>query len=220
VLRSRIGRQVAIGACVFMMAAVGCRYNRPRHGFVLRGDWSLEFNRVPWLASHGPEYQCPYPSCPPGMPIHQPMVEPHPAVPGGGQGDGRPVEGADAPQACSQGGAAAGPYVHPRFHAVPTRPAFSRPDGLGFPVEAAAAGDHAVDGEENSPGTPAVAPAPLPQPGPTAPQGADVEQPASAERPAATDQTSRWIFTGPPLGRPPRRPEGRSGRSDRVAWRN
>jgi hypothetical protein len=31
---------------------------RLRKGFVLRGDWSIELNRVPHLASHGPCYAC------------------------------------------------------------------------------------------------------------------------------------------------------------------
>lgn len=37
--------------------ATGCSCNCCRKGIVLRGDWSLELNRVPHLASNGPTYQ-------------------------------------------------------------------------------------------------------------------------------------------------------------------
>lgn len=40
----------AFGLLLVGLAAVGCA-NRPRHGFILRGNWALEFNRVPWIVT-------------------------------------------------------------------------------------------------------------------------------------------------------------------------
>ncbi len=37
-----------LGCCLLLLCS-GCFRPRVRHGLVLRGDWSLELNRVPWL---------------------------------------------------------------------------------------------------------------------------------------------------------------------------
>ena len=42
----------------------GCHVPNPRHGIVFRGDWTLELNRVPWMAERvGGSYQQPSTSC-------------------------------------------------------------------------------------------------------------------------------------------------------------
>ena len=42
----------------------GCHVPNPRHGIVFRGDWTLELNRVPWMAERGGDsYQQPFTSC-------------------------------------------------------------------------------------------------------------------------------------------------------------
>ena len=42
----------------------GCHMPNPRHGLVFRGDWTLELNRVPWMADRGlGEYQQPCAPC-------------------------------------------------------------------------------------------------------------------------------------------------------------
>ncbi len=39
-----------------MLAGLGCNCQGERHGFILRGDWSIECNRVPWLVGARPGY--------------------------------------------------------------------------------------------------------------------------------------------------------------------
>lgn len=39
------------------MSAGGCIHVPSRHGLILRGDWSLELNRAPWLAGRESTYQ-------------------------------------------------------------------------------------------------------------------------------------------------------------------
>ena len=46
--RSLVG-QVMMGCLLLVVCSGGCF--RPRHGVIVRGDWSLEMNRVPWLVS-------------------------------------------------------------------------------------------------------------------------------------------------------------------------
>jgi hypothetical protein len=52
---------VAVAAIV-CMSAVGCCCRKGK-GIVLRGDWSLEFNRVPHMKSNGPQYQADCDDC-------------------------------------------------------------------------------------------------------------------------------------------------------------
>ena len=39
-----------------VVSSGGCGIYNPRHGMILRGDWSLEMNRVPWLNSRTQSY--------------------------------------------------------------------------------------------------------------------------------------------------------------------
>ncbi len=42
----------------------GCHVPNPRHGIIFRGDWTLELNRVPWMAERGGDsYQQPSTPC-------------------------------------------------------------------------------------------------------------------------------------------------------------
>ena len=44
----------------------GCHVPNPRHGLIFRGDWSLEINRIPWMAQRGGDgYQQPSVPCDP-----------------------------------------------------------------------------------------------------------------------------------------------------------
>lgn len=45
---------ICTGLMIFLW---GCSVPRPQHGFIIRGDWSLELNRIPWMADRGIEYQ-------------------------------------------------------------------------------------------------------------------------------------------------------------------
>jgi hypothetical protein len=47
----------AVIVCCLLAGSQGCW--RARHGVVLRGDWSLEFNRIPWIKNRSIDYQCP-----------------------------------------------------------------------------------------------------------------------------------------------------------------
>lgn len=50
-----VGGLVALLGLV--MSAGGCFHIPTRHGVILRGDWSLELNRAPWLAGRESTYQ-------------------------------------------------------------------------------------------------------------------------------------------------------------------
>ncbi len=52
---------VALGLLTFLG---GCHAPNPRHGIIFRGDWSLELNRIPWMAERGGDgYQQPSEPC-------------------------------------------------------------------------------------------------------------------------------------------------------------
>lgn len=52
---------VALG---LLTSFAGCHAPNPRHGFIFRGDWSLELNRIPWMAGRGADgYQQPSAPC-------------------------------------------------------------------------------------------------------------------------------------------------------------
>lgn len=114
-----------LGCCLLIMCS-GC-WPRPRHGLVVRGDFSLELNRIPWMTGRGVEYagdccddaaccdSCGCAACPAGACRG--------GVPAGGPA------GAD--------GAAAQVAYHndPRFFPVPTKPVFSpRTDIVSIPT--------------------------------------------------------------------------------------
>ncbi len=47
---------ICVGYCL-ILACSGCRCPNPRHGVIVRGDFSLELNRIPWMKKRGTEYQ-------------------------------------------------------------------------------------------------------------------------------------------------------------------
>ncbi len=122
-----------------MMATGGCC--QPRHGLIIRGDWSLECNRVPWLVKRTESLdECSVPS----------DGYPGPYVPEASEGTevcGQGPVGHGVPGSAGVGGLgrfclgcgrllglgpaqaarASGYYAHPRFHPVPTRPVFRPP---------------------------------------------------------------------------------------------
>ena len=119
-----------IVGCCLLVTCLGCRCPRPRHGLILRGDWSLELNRLPWrnggsgtcATRQGAEAE-PFGPYLPGGDI------PQEALPRAGQrlgprsacgNCGGVLEGVGAERSVVQ----AGYHNHPRFHPVPTRPAF------------------------------------------------------------------------------------------------
>lgn len=142
----RSGAGLAIWALALSVSAfAGCC--NPK-GFILRGDWSVEMNRLPWLAGHGAEYEaasdeeCDDPReaarkrhSARGEEIKtpQPDKEPAQASPGvpapaehqpGEHPPGEIEEEADHPDGDEQASAVMAAPV--RFHPVPTRPVFVR----------------------------------------------------------------------------------------------
>ena len=103
-VRTHLRCAAALAACCLLSAGGGCCVKK---GFVIRSDWSLEVNRVPWMTSHGPKYEeCK--TCPPKD--------------GKDCGPGGPGEAGD--QAGPPNEPLPGPPGHSRLHPVPTGPAF------------------------------------------------------------------------------------------------
>ena len=162
--RTRCCRRALLG-CALLLVVTGCCY-RPRHGVVVRGDWSLELNRVPWLVNRTQslgEYSVPRDGC---------------------LADGAPMGPAAGPGHCSRcgrllgGGAAqpdgeAGCQAHSRFHPVPTRPVFQAPVEHYSPIarpegeqESGAADANRVQtGPSGAPPPVELIPAPMPDSG-------------------------------------------------------
>lgn len=148
-----------------------------RKGLVLRGDWSLELNRVPHMTSNGPTYggDCCSTGCvttctaTSGSGCHCSACMNgyggggyDPA--GGGAGYGQGGEGMPVPPEPS-------PAAQSRFHPVPTRPVFE-PQGAAYGPELA---------------------------GPPIPQASQLPPPSSTSRrrPTSTDTTVRHSPAAP-----------------------
>ena len=141
-------RPAAIAALLLVTCA-GCQFcARPPHGLTVRGDWSLEVNRVPWLSSRAKlDDECSQGGCgfsteclvedeiPAGCEIPSGCTSGTPMVAPPGPDDlSRPKSKHEACPICRGLGhgpfggslqpAAAMPYRHSRFHPVPTRPVF------------------------------------------------------------------------------------------------
>jgi hypothetical protein len=213
-------------ATSLIVPCLGCGCYSARHGLILRGDWSFEINRVPWLAGRSIAHQettegeCAVSEggcgeVPPGGcgPAGGGSPTPAAVYPGpGGVGCRTVGPGARCAQMGRAGGANAGAsqagyYNHPRFHPVPTHPVFS-PDG-----QLAAAPGPMVIPEADIELQPAGPPAPLPTAEPEAiptPSGDSSSQwrTRQAEPKLVAAQPS-WIFV--PAGeQTPAAPERRA----------
>lgn len=205
---------------------LGCGWHRARHGLILRGDWSLEVNRVPWGRTTV-QQACTEEACATEC---EEDCGPAPAVnavsggPCGPSGHCGPL-GAGGCRACrkplrGEGGspaavAQAGYYNHPRFHPVPTRPVFSPQPNLADPAVPAVIPDTAV--ELQAPTAPMPAPLPQPEAIP-APAGNSSSQWRSKQGRTTTvaSREPSWIFT--PAAEPtPVGPEIRSVRQPQPA---
>jgi hypothetical protein len=123
-------------AAIFSLLLVssGCGLCGVRHGMILRGDWSLEMNRVPWLNSHSrTAVDSGQSDCGDTM-----VAAPAAACVGGPSGSSavhqtahRGVGCRHASPACSSCAASVQPAAEPqktahsRFHPIPTRPVFT-----------------------------------------------------------------------------------------------
>lgn len=209
-----------VGLCL-VAASVGCMYPRPRHGVIVRGDCSLEFNRIPWLVGHGPAY----PDCGPmpgGAPCHGGAADCMEPCDEGCPGQGKDglgcvrcgrVRGGKAEQCVN--------YLHhPRFHPVPTKPAFS-PRDCPFPPGAELGlrtprmlSVPPVADEPRSLEMPDVPKAPLPEEIPAPPGEPESDDRTSAPRRLQkTVPGPSWVFRPPPTRPAPPRATSRTSRS-------
>ncbi|MFH1264953.1 MAG: hypothetical protein ABIK89_04455, partial [Planctomycetota bacterium] len=172
-------------ACLLLVAFEGC-FCRPRHGLIVRGDFALELNRIPWLASRGDVYQessAAALDCSAGCledgrdALGLPMA---PEVDAGACLGGRCKTGALC-RHCSHRGAGGPPPSavaetgHSRFHPVPTRPVFLPPTDLYAYAAVEAETDRSKSDQtptprqqdEPAPLPPAMEVIPAPAPNPT-----------------------------------------------------
>jgi hypothetical protein len=126
----RIG--VLIAACCLLSTAMGCMRLPIRHGMIVKGDWSLEMNRIPWMKGRDNVYQQPSecgtiqnmcatevdsPFATSAMRIPSPLSTAHRCSnPGCGS--------------AAHGESTVGYQAHARFHPVPTRSVFASEPSL------------------------------------------------------------------------------------------
>ena len=164
---------VPLLACLLISASSGCCL---RKGFILKGDWSLELNRLPHLAGHGDKYECESAACGDGGPGAAPgMYDP-------------------ASQANGQAANAQGAGTQ-HFLPIPTRPAFRPWETEGTsPVE-----NERTEAPPSSDGMNDVeVPPEPPEPAETS-EPADKRHDAQARmRPISTRKTQRatWVAKG------------------------
>jgi len=144
-------------------SVMGCACQKPRHGVILRGDWSLELNRVPWMNTRLNNYRedsltmIPPPGALPvggrsgcgenvGESSPDPAALPNsPALEHSGAlcpGRGCGAAHAGGGMSAAEAGA---PYNHSRFHPVPTRPVFAPDDRLAMANIGGASSAHPAD---------------------------------------------------------------------------
>jgi hypothetical protein len=201
----------AIVGCCLLITCLGCCCPRPRHGLILRGDWSLELNRLPWLRGrpNGCEGQATgceaYPAPPGGVGPRRPEAD----LPAGGLSEtawgpacGCSVCGVRRGGELAVGGdgqtVPVGYHNHPRFHPVPTQPVFlPRPDRFSmidgggpsavYPTPAPTGADPASIDPAPAPPEPEVIPAP--------PAGSEGGwKPRDSKRSVAIGGSPSWVF--------------------------
>lgn len=233
---------LAAVAATVLASSSGCVRYRPRYGVILRGDWSLEMNRVPWLGNRTQAYEeATQGSCEPAASCE--AVEPAPALNSNTvptSCDGTASSPSESYQTCGLGARFLGgrllarpalpvqttaPARFPRFHPVPTQPVFSRSELASTePAGAAAPADAGGHPAPLPPATfsgrkgPAAIPTPVGPPPPSSGQKGPEAIPTPAGQPAAAAggggaQAGSWVF------RPAQRPTEKSpgGRGPKVA---
>lgn len=210
--------------CLLLAASGGCRHC-VRHGWILRGDWSLEMNRVPWLLSRTDAHEecsedvtvC-SPGCPLGAAIgsrEEVTAEcagdtPTLAQPAASDTACGTCRGAICRLCRGRGGAvptqptiAEGYDGRSRFHPVPTRPVFlPRTDqNAAIPDETEWA---EPDPSEAVP--PETEPAPLPRPVEVIPAPEPETQAKWQAKQSGEDgeqsEESSWVFSPSASSRP------------------
>lgn len=176
-------------ACMLLVVCGGCLC-RPRHGMIIRGDWSPEMNRVPWVASRSAaDQECSETAieCSPACLMEGEMSAGYPCEPPTAAQPDADRTSHSAPQSGSGGrifqrrgrsrvadsvqpAIAAAPHEHSRFHPVPTRPVFlPRPDryaaaGNDAHRQGTDAGDSGCPWNRSAPMPPELELIPVPEP--------------------------------------------------------
>jgi hypothetical protein len=222
----RVGRIILGGLLLVAFSGCGC-WPRPRHGVIIRGDWSLELNRIPWLASRDDTYQEPFSvvaDCATDCPQ---TGEASAGLTTGGPPAARPSPGETScrTRRCRTCGqlTCAGPvqpngakeeYLHSRFHPVPTRPVFSTRETHSAHARSPEL-SQGKGGIDASGGPRALAPEPVPTPSPEAHGG------WKAKRPRAGVGAESGLTSSPPvdlkLGGFAERPSEREHGEDRTS---
>ncbi|MCX7428067.1 MAG: hypothetical protein NTW96_20865 [Planctomycetia bacterium] len=217
-----------IVGCCLVAAYSGCSWQRPRHGVIVRGDFALELNRIPWMTGRGEEHaraDCGEAEC---TDSREPAAGAGEACATGGSkrscpsGDGAVAAAAAATPVAAAGGC----YNQPRFFPVPTRPVFSaRADLSGPPTPPGVAqqpdgspGTRGAMPIENRPprGVPSGPSVPGPELVPTPPgEKPSPDKPAGPTTPStSTLSLPKWLVTPPEnaaKSSPPAQPTSRDG---------
>jgi hypothetical protein len=191
--------------CCLLPTSAGCLHLPVRHGMILKGDWSLEMNRIPWLKGRDNTYQEPS-NYATGQNVYAAQIDSPFATAGPSP---IPAMAAYRPAGCGPGGcgpassgqSVMGPQPHARFHAVPTGSAFRATPSFA-PMTSV---------PTSPPPLPPVksAPAPLqPSPLPTESQTIPTPRPTSLEVPTRQTAVARekasqqvsWIFNPATVG--------------------
>ena len=118
----RIG--IFVVACCLLPTTVGCMRFPVRHGMIVKGDWSLEMNRIPWMKSRDNAYQQ---TSEAGATQNMCVTEfDSPFATSGARIPGMPM--ASGKGGCGSAGrceSTVGYQAHARFHPVPTRSVFA-----------------------------------------------------------------------------------------------
>ncbi|MBN1912478.1 MAG: hypothetical protein JW818_22340 [Pirellulales bacterium] len=202
-MRAQLVRQVvclAVGLALIMICS-GC-WPRPRHGLIVRGDFALELNRIPWLKSRGADYN--EALAEPGGECIESVCHTNPAP-------AAPAVCAPGPNAMGQGGAVAqtGYHNEPRFFPVPTRPAFAPREGESglMPPHGPMTLPRSLDFVPDC----AVPLQPECPPDEPAPQREVIPAPSPSKQQASSRSAPAWIF------QPPTETETASGDPSRTA---
>jgi len=67
--------QLTVASCCLLVAATGCHLHRTGHGYILRGQWSLECGDTGFVSAKGVNGQCENCSASPACPTEQTKPE-------------------------------------------------------------------------------------------------------------------------------------------------
>ena len=243
---------LVVGCCL-LLACSGCFGTQPTPGLILQRGWSLDPNRVPPLDSQSTAHEESSQSdggggtaspARTGRDVPFP-TEAAPKTPGLEQTDcqtpcppdsylrrGGPICGGGR-RVCGMCGRLRRPVEpavevgyqnHPRFHPVPTRPAFSpRLDQLPVPLRDVIPNDFSapeLPPEGGSPQIQVIPPAPPPEQIPT-PEGEAEDEgrmTRAPKRPGTTSHPASWIFNPPTPPEPDPTAEAQANAKETPRW--